>query len=55
MVTDMFAVHRVLPKSCYKVQWKREEGKADGRKRWKDSIREWTGMEFAKSQRAVEN
>ena len=25
------------------------------RKRWEDSIREWTGMEFAKSQRAVEN
>ena len=25
------------------------------RKRWKDSIREWTGLEFAKSQRAVEN
>ena len=25
------------------------------RKRWEDNIREWTGMEFAKSQRAVEN
>ena len=25
------------------------------RKRWKDIIREWTGLEFAKSQRAVEN
>ena len=24
------------------------------RKRWEDSIREWTGLEFAKSQRAVE-
>ena len=24
------------------------------RKRWKDNIREWTGLEFAKSQRAVE-
>ena len=23
------------------------------RKRWKDNIREWTGLEFAKSQRAV--
>ena len=22
---------------------------------WKDSIREWTGLEFAMSQRAVEN
>ena len=25
------------------------------RKRWEDSIRDWTGLEFAKSQRAVEN
>ena len=25
------------------------------RKRWKDSIREWTGLEFAMSKRAVEN
>ena len=24
-------------------------------KRWEDYIREWTGLEFAKSQRAVEN
>ena len=25
------------------------------RKRWEDIIREWTGLEFAKSKRAVEN
>ena len=25
------------------------------RKRWKDNFKEWTGLEFAKSQRAVEN
>ena len=25
------------------------------RKRWEGNIREWTGLEFAKSQRAVEN
>ena len=25
------------------------------RKRWEDKIREWTGLEFGKSQRAVEN
>ena len=32
-------------------------GRRQGRqeKRWEDSIREWTGLEFAKSQRAVEN
>ena len=25
------------------------------RKRWEDSIREWTGLEFTKSQNSVEN
>ena len=25
------------------------------RKRWEDNIKEWTGLEFGKSQRAVEN
>ena len=25
------------------------------RKRWEDDIREWTGVEFGKSKRAVEN
>ena len=32
-------------------------GRRQGRqkKRWEDNIREWTGMEFAKSPRAVEN
>ena len=25
------------------------------RRRWEDNIREWTGLEFAKSPRAVEN
>ena len=25
------------------------------RKRWEDNIREWTGLEFGKSQRAVKN
>ena len=32
-------------------------GRRQGRqkKKWEDSIREWTGLEFAKSQRAVEN
>ena len=31
----------------------RRKGKL--RKRWEDNIREWTGLEFAKLQRAVEN
>ena len=32
-------------------------GRSQGRqrKRWEDNTREWTGLEFAKSQRAVEN
>ena len=32
-------------------------GKRQGRqeRRWENNIREWTGLEFAKSQRAVEN
>ena len=34
-----------------------ERGRKQGRqrKRWEDNIREWTGREFSKSQRAVEN
>ena len=34
-----------------------KEGRRQGRQResWEDNIREWTGLKFAKSQRAVEN
>ena len=34
-----------------------ERGKRQGRQRerWKDNIRKWTGLEFGKSKRAVEN
>ena len=34
-----------------------EGGRRHGgqRKRWEDNIREWTGLDFGKSQRAVEN
>ena len=34
---------------------KGEKRQGRQRKRWEDNIREWTGLEFAKSQRAVEN
>ena len=34
------------------MKWIRQ-GKQE--KRWEDNIREWTGLEFAKSQRVVEN
>ena len=35
------------------VKGGRKQGRQ--RKRWEDNIREWTGLEYAKSQRAVEN
>ena len=35
------------------VKGGRRQGRQRGR--WEDNIREWTGLEFAKSQRAVEN
>ena len=35
------------------VKERRRQGRQ--RKRWEDNIREWTGLEFAKSQRSVEN
>ena len=35
------------------VKGERRQGRQ--RKRWEDIIREWTGLEFGKSQRAVEN
>ena len=31
------------------------KGGRSQRKRWEDNIKEWTGLEFAKSQREVEN
>ena len=34
-------------------KWGRRQGRQ--RKRWKDNIRKWTGLEFGKSQRAVKN
>ena len=35
------------------VKGRRRQGRQ--RKRWEDNIREWTGLEFAMSQRVVEN
>ena len=35
------------------MKWGRRQGRQ--RNRWEDTIREWTGLEFAKSQRAVKN
>ena len=39
-------------RGCVKSVTCREKLKG---KRWEDNIREWTGLEFGKSQRAVEN
>ena len=35
------------------MKWGRRQG--GQRERWEDNIREWTGLEFGKSQRAVED
>ena len=35
------------------VKGERKQGRQ--KKRWKDNIREWTDLEFAKSEKAVEN
>ena len=34
---------------------KEERRQGGQRKRWEDNIREWTGLEFGKSKRPVEN
>ena len=45
-----------LAKSILQGTVKGEGGRRQGRqrKRWEDNIREWTGLKFGKSQRAVE-
>ena len=50
----MSPVHQVWPKPSCKAQSKWKEDKA-GRKRGGKTNRKWTSLEFAKSQRAVEN
>ena len=52
---DKSPIHQVWPKTI--LQGAVKGGRRQGRqkKRWEDSIREWTGLEFAKSQGAVEN
>ena len=50
----MFSVHLCLDKTILQgtVQGGR---KGRQRKKWEDNIMEWTGLEFAKCQRAMEN
>ena len=51
----MSSVHQLWPKPSCKVQWKRGRRQGRQRKRWEDNSREWAGLEFAKSQKAVES
>ena len=44
-----------LAKTILQGTVKGERRQIGQRKRWEDNIREWTGLEFGKSQRAVEN
>ena len=44
-----------LAKTILQGTMKGERRQGGQRKRWEDNIREWTGLEFGKSQRAVEN
>ena len=44
-----------LAKTILQGTVKRGRRQGRQRKRWEDVIREWTDLEFAKSQRAVEN
>ena len=44
-----------LAKTTLQGTMKGERRQGRRRKRWEDNIREWTGLEFTKSQRAVEN
>ena len=52
---DMSSCSSGLAKTIlqFTVQWGRRQGRQ--RNKWEDNIREWTGLEFAKSNRAVEN
>ena len=44
-----------LAKNILQSTVKGGRGHGGQRKRWEDSIREWTGLEFGRSERAVEN
>ena len=50
---DMSPVHQVCQNHLLRqVKGERRQGRQ--KKWWEHKIREWTGLEFAKSQRAVE-
>ena len=51
----MSPVHKDWTKPSCKGTVKGVRRQGGQRKRWEDNIREWTGLEFGKSERAVEN
>ena len=51
----MSPVHQIWSKPSWKAQWKGGRRRGRQRKRWEDNIRERTGLEFGKSQRAEDN
>ena len=51
----MSPVDQVWPKPSCKGTVKGGRRQGGQRKRWEDNIREWTGLEFGKSQRTVGN
>ena len=52
---DMSPVPSGLAKTIIRGIVKGERKHSRQRKRWEDNIREWTGLEFTKFQRSVEN
>ena len=51
---DMFPPSSGLAKTILQGTVKRGRRQGRQRERWEDNIKEWTGLEFAKSKRAVE-
>ena len=52
---DHFSRSSGLAKTILRGTVKGRRRQGGQRKRWDDNIREWTGLEFGKSQKAVEN
>ena len=55
MVWLCFPFIRSGKKNILQGTMKRGRRQGGQRKKWEDNIREWTGLGFAESQRAVEN
>ena len=49
------AIFPIRSRGLAKTHLARHSQRGGQRKRWEDNIREWTGLEFGKFQRAVEN